>query len=164
MNDQSAIFEHLSEDLIKLTVGAALLLSRTLGVQYLADYFTIGGWRRLFWPSFFTLVPYALWKAATCPEYQIINHEYFRMLPDEESMYVEFDQKFNLYKDVKDMKFYFKYSSLPDYFKTRRKTLESIEYAKKNWYKEMYLYEYGLKVDPFEEFMKEREQKRTGNW
>lgn len=62
------------------------------------------------------------------------------------------------------MKFNFKYSSLPDFFKTRRKTLESIENAKKNWYKEMYLYEFGLKVDPFEEFAKERAHKRTGNW
>ena len=88
MNDQITIFELFSEDLIKYTIAGALIFSRIMAVQFTSDYFTIGGWKRLVWPCFFLLLPSAIWRMSTTQEYHVINHEYFRMLPDEESMYV----------------------------------------------------------------------------
>ena len=62
------------------------------------------------------------------------------------------------------MKYNFKYSGLKDYYKTRRYVLESIRDAKKNWYKEYYQYELGTKTEQLEEYAKDRQIKRKGNW
>ena len=114
-----------------------------------ADYFTVATWRKLFFPSLLILIPSSVIKLLGTPEYHVVNHEYFRMIPDEQSMYLEYDQKFNLYKDVEDMKYNFKYRTLRDYYKTRRYALDSIQAAKKGWYKEYHQYQLGLKLDPF---------------
>lgn len=76
------------------------------------DYFTVGTWRRLFWPSFLLILPTTIYKNITADEYHIINHEYFRMLPQEQTQYVEADLKYNMYKDVENIKYNFKYPSL----------------------------------------------------
>lgn len=82
MDDQILTFELLSEELIKMTIGIGLITSRVLAVQFAVDYFTVAGWRRMFWPAVLTMIPVGIFRALTGPEYHIINHEYFRMLPE----------------------------------------------------------------------------------
>ena len=120
MGDQATIFESFLEASIKLSLFFALALSRVLIVQTSLDYYTTSGWRRLFWPCIIFLTPSFVIKNLVSPEYHIVNHEFFRMLPEEQAKYVEFDQKLNMYKDVEDIKYNFKYRSTRDYYKTRR--------------------------------------------
>lgn len=156
MDDQIAVFETSLENSIKLTFLMSLTLSRLFALQYSYEYFTIAGWRRLFFPCFCFLLPSFLRRVVTSSEYQVINHEYYRMLPEEQSLYIEFDQNVSLYKDVEDMKYNFKYSRLKDYYKTRRYVLESVRDAKKNWYKEYFQYQLGTKTEQLEDYAKER--------
>ena len=66
---------------------AALLGSRMLAVQHAADYFTVGLWRRLFYPMAAILIPTSIVKMLTAEEYHIINHDYFRLTPNEVAEY-----------------------------------------------------------------------------
>jgi hypothetical protein len=118
----------------------------------------------MFWPCMTILLPPMAWRMITAEEYHISNHEYFRMLPFLQGAYIEFDQKYNIYKDVEDIKHNFKYEGVKKYYKTRRYVLDSQRDTRKNWYKEFFLYELGIKKEPLEEFAKEREGKRQGNW
>ncbi len=66
------------------------------------------------------------------------------------SQYVEYDQKYSLYKDVRDEKYNFKYPTRADFYKTRRSVFDNQLKAKKAQYKEYFEYQNGLKKDPIE--------------
>ena len=70
----------------------------------------------------------------------------------------------NLYKDVEDIKYNYKYATIREYYKSRRNVLERSRDSKKNWYKQLYQYELGTKIEPLQQFAKMRESKRKGNW
>lgn len=72
------------------------------------------------------------------------------MLSDEVSQYIEFDQRYNLYKDVEDVKYNFKYPKRADFYKVRRPVFDRQLKAQKAQYKEYFEYESGLKKDPIE--------------
>jgi len=50
------------------------------------------------------------------------------------SEYINFDQKLDLYKDVEDIKYNFKYPSRKDFYKTRRSVFDRQQAAKKPQY------------------------------
>ena len=125
MDDQITVFESYLEQSIKISIGLAVILSRMLALQGSTDYFTVGTWRKMFIPTLLMFVPVAIYRNLTAQEYHIANHEYFRMLPEEQARYVAFDLDHNIYKDVNDMKHRFKYGSLREFYKTRRYVLET---------------------------------------
>ena len=86
------------------------------------------------------------------------------MLPEEQGKYVAFDLDHNIYKDVNDMKHRFKYGNLREFYKTRRYVLDNFRDNQKNWIKESFQYDLGLKKEPLEEYAKLRQGKRKGNW
>ena len=81
MNEQIAPFEYFSEECLKLLFVLTLGGSRFIAVQVLSDYFSVAAWRRLFWPCFLIIAPSSIYKMVFSPEYHIMNHEYFRLLP-----------------------------------------------------------------------------------
>lgn len=74
MDDQVSTFEVLSEDVLKMSIGIGVVLSRILAVQFMADYFTVGGWRRIFWPTLLITIPVGIFRMVTGQEYHIVNH------------------------------------------------------------------------------------------
>lgn len=164
MEDQVADFEVYVQEHIKYAIVGSLIATRMMGMQKMADYFSVSAWKRLFWPFLFCCLPMGLHYTLLTPEYHIVNHEYFRIMPDQLSLKVDLDLNFNLYKDAPDMKYNFKYPGVREFYQTRRRLFEENGRSKKAQYTEYYEYIHGLKLDPYEEFIKKRESQRVGNW
>jgi hypothetical protein len=134
--------------------------ARIIQVQLMNEYYTMSGWFRLILPCFLTLAPIFLQRAVTSQEYHIVNHEFFRLAEEQTALYQQFDVELNMYKDVEDIKYNFKYPKVRDFYKLKREVMDRSEYAAKGQYREYFQYYNHLKLDKYEEFIKDRQRQR----
>lgn len=157
-------FEVFVEEFLKISVLGALLVSRMIQVQIVNQYFTNANTLRFAIPCFLISMPFLIQRIATTPEYHIINHEYFRMTDDQIALYQQYHYELDLYRQVDDIKYRFKYPKVKDFYETRRKVLDAREATSKGTFREYYEYKNNLKLDRYEEFIKQRQAQRKGNW
>lgn len=133
-----APFEVFVEEFVKISVIGALVVSRITQIQLVNEYFTNANTLRFAIPCFLISVPLFLMRAVTSPEYHIVNHEYFRMTDDHIALYQQFHYELDLYRQVDDIKYRFKYPKVKDFYETKRKILDSVEATSKGLFREYY--------------------------
>ena len=67
-------------------------MARFTAVQYFSNYFTWAKVLKMWVPFCGIMIPAMLFNWLTCPEYHIVNHEFFRTMPLQQALYVELDQ------------------------------------------------------------------------